>query len=156
MEYIVFMEWVIEFDEDFSIWFDALEMKKNLNHYLQNLSPESRKNIDNRAAEILAEEMGLQELRKGLQYSQKTLAEKLHVAQGEISKIEHRTDMLVSTLREYVQQLGGSLEITVHFPDRQPIQITQFELDSPDQPDLATAEQANFQTIKKKKRLGVS
>jgi len=114
-------------------------MKKNLNQYLQNLSPESRKIVDARADEILAEEMGLQELRKALQYSQKVLAEKLHVKQGEISKIEHRTDMLVSTLREYVEQLGGALEITVHFPDKKPIKITQFELDSPDQSDLATA-----------------
>jgi transcriptional regulator with XRE-family HTH domain len=114
-------------------------MKKNLNQYLQNLSPEMRKNVDARAAEILAEEMGLQELRKALQYSQTALAEKLHVAQGEISKIEHRTDMLVSTLREYVEQLGGSLEITVHFPDKKPIKITQFEIDDSEQSGLATA-----------------
>ena len=83
--------------------------------------------------------MGLQDLRKALQYSQKALAEKLNVKQAEISKIEHRTDMLVSTLRAYVEQLGGSLEITVHFPGKQPIKITQFELDSSDQSDLATA-----------------
>jgi transcriptional regulator with XRE-family HTH domain len=114
-------------------------MKKNLDQYLQNLSAESRKNVDARANEILAEEMGLQELRKAMQYSQKVLAEKLHVKQGEISKIEHRTDMLVSTLREYVEQLGRSLEITVHFPDKKPIKITQFEIDDPEQSGFATA-----------------
>ncbi len=114
-------------------------MKKNLNDYLQNLSPERRKIVDERAAEILAEEMSLQELRKALQYSQQALAEKLHVKQGEISKIEHRTDMYVSTLRDYIEKLGGSLEITAHFPDKPPVRIIQFELDVADPKDLAAS-----------------
>ncbi len=103
---------------------------KDLNNYLQKLAPDRRKKIDARAAEILAEEMGLQELRKALQYSQQALAEKLHVKQGEISKIEHRTDMYVSTLRDYIEKLGGSLEITAHFPNRPPVKISQFKADT--------------------------
>ncbi len=97
---------------------DMLCMKKNLNDYLQKLSPERRSKIDARAAEMLAEEMGLQELRKALKCSQRALAEKLQVQQREISKIEQRTDMYISTLRDYIEKLGGSLEITVHFRHR--------------------------------------
>ena len=46
--------------------------------------------------------------------------------QGEISKIEHRTDIYISTLAEYVEALGGKLEIRAVFRDRE-MRITQFE-----------------------------
>jgi transcriptional regulator with XRE-family HTH domain len=62
------------------------------------------------------------------QQSQQRLAEKLHVKQAEVSKIEHRTDMYVSTLRDFIQAMGGTLEITASFPNRPPVRITQFEL----------------------------
>lgn len=72
--------------------------------------------------------MGLQELRKAMQKSQQSLAEKLHVKQAEVSKIEHRTDMYISTLQDFIQAMDGTLEITASFPNRNPIKITQFEL----------------------------
>ncbi|MCC7529474.1 MAG: XRE family transcriptional regulator [Candidatus Melainabacteria bacterium] len=104
-------------------------MKKTLNDYLQALPRERREKVDARAKEILAEEMSLQELRKARQQSQQKLAEVLHVKQGEISKIEHRTDMYVSTLRDYIEAMGGTLEITASFPNSPPIKINQFEID---------------------------
>ena len=54
------------------------------------------------------------------------LAETLGVNQGEISKIEHRADLYLSTLAEYVEALGGRLEIRAVFADRE-VRITQFE-----------------------------
>jgi transcriptional regulator with XRE-family HTH domain len=101
--------------------------KKTLNDYLEALPRERRQKVGVRAKEILAEEMSLQELRKAKQQSQQKLAEVLHVKQGEISKIEHRTDMYVSTLRDYIEAMGGTLEITASFPNSPPIKINQFE-----------------------------
>ncbi len=73
--------------------------------------------------------MPLQELRRARQLSQEQLARELGATQPEISKIEHRTDMYVSTLRRFVEAMGGELEIIARFPDGT-IEITQFhELD---------------------------
>jgi transcriptional regulator with XRE-family HTH domain len=78
--------------------------------------------------ELLAA-MPLNELRRARQLSQEQLAEELGATQPEISKIEHRTDMYVSTLRRFVEAMGGQLEIIARFPDGT-IEITQFhELD---------------------------
>lgn len=102
-------------------------MNKTLDDYLNALSSEDRKKVDKRAAEIIAEEMSLRELRKARNQSQQALSQKLRVGQSEISKIEHRTDIYLSTLRDYVKAMGGSLEIIASFPDSNPIRIAQFE-----------------------------
>lgn len=102
-------------------------MKKTLTDYMKVLPKERREKVEARAKEILAEEMSLQELRKAKEQSQQKLAEKLNVKQAEISKIEHRTDMYVSTLRDYIEAMGGKLEITASFPNSPPIKINQFE-----------------------------
>lgn len=70
--------------------------------------------------------MPLEEIRKARQMTQAKLADALGVNQGEVSKIEHRTDIYLSTLAGYVEALGGKLEIRAVFPDRE-MQITQFE-----------------------------
>ena len=70
--------------------------------------------------------MPLEELRKARQMTQAKLADALGVNQGEVSKIEHRTDIYLSTLADYVEALGGKLEIRAVFPDRE-MRITQFE-----------------------------
>ena len=84
-----------------------------------------RATVETRKQELLAA-MPLQELRRARQLSQEQLAEELGATQPEISKIEHRTDMYVSTLRRFVEAMGGQLEITARFPDGT-IQITQFQ-----------------------------
>jgi transcriptional regulator with XRE-family HTH domain len=66
------------------------------------------------------------QLRKAQQMTQLQLAEVLAVNQGEISKIEHRSDICVSTLAEYIEGMGGRLEIRAVFKDRE-VRITQFE-----------------------------
>ena len=78
----------------------------------------------------LLSEMPLHELRRARQLSQEQLAAELGATQPEISKIEHRTDMYVSTLRRFVEAMGGKLEIIAQFPDGT-VRITQFhELDT--------------------------
>ena len=70
--------------------------------------------------------MPLEELRRARQMTQVELAQTLGVNQGEVSKIEHRTDVYLSTLASYVEALGGRLEIRAVFPDRE-MRISQFE-----------------------------
>ena len=68
-------------------------------------------------ARKLIEEMPLQQLRNAREMTQTRLAEVLEMDQGNISKLEKRTDMYLSTLRSYVEAMGGTLEIRAVFPD---------------------------------------
>lgn len=103
------------------------EVKKTLNDYLSKLPAARRKKIEKRAAQLIAEEMTLQELRKARQHSQEEIAKVLQIKQAEVSKMERRADVYVSTLRNYVEAMGGTLEIMVTFPDCPPVKINQFE-----------------------------
>ena len=80
--------------------------------------------IANRVRQSLAS-MPLEEIRKARQMTQAKLADVLEADQGEVSKIEHRTDIYLSTLAGYVEALGGKLEIRAVFPDRE-MRIAQF------------------------------
>ena len=60
----------------------------------------------------------LGELRRALGLTQLQLGQRLGKPQEEISRIEQRTDLRLSTLRDYVAALGGALELRCHFPDR--------------------------------------
>ncbi|MBW4038801.1 helix-turn-helix domain-containing protein [Granulicella arctica] len=77
---------------------------------------ESQARLDARLEETLAS-MPLDKMRKARSLTQVAVAERLHVDQGSVSKLEGRTDMYLSTLREYVEALGGTLELRADFPD---------------------------------------
>jgi transcriptional regulator with XRE-family HTH domain len=70
--------------------------------------------------------MVLKELRNAMQLSQEKLAKTLRVDQANISQIENRTDMFISTLRNYIEAMGGELDIIARFPDGE-VHINQFE-----------------------------
>lgn len=70
--------------------------------------------------------MPLDELREARKLTQVTLAKTLNVNQAAVSKLERRADMYVSTLRSYVEAMGGHLEILASFPEGQ-VRISQFE-----------------------------
>ena len=74
----------------------------------------------------LVEEMSLNQLRKARELTQTKIAEELHMGQGDVSKLERRTDMYVSTLASYLQAVGADLEIRAVFPDERAVKITQF------------------------------
>ena len=80
------------------------------------MSQESRARMDTRLKETLAA-MPLDKMRKARSMTQTAVAERLDVDQGSVSKLEGRTDMYLSTLREYVEALGGTLELRADFPD---------------------------------------
>ncbi|MGH7717474.1 MAG: XRE family transcriptional regulator [Gemmatimonadaceae bacterium] len=88
------------------------------------MTPERRTRNAAATAAMLAE-MPLGELRQARELTQTTLAEILETSQGEVSKIEKRTDIYVSTLRRYIEAMGGQLDIIARFPDGV-VRINQF------------------------------
>ncbi|MBR4877223.1 MAG: XRE family transcriptional regulator [Rhodocyclaceae bacterium] len=86
---------------------------------MASFSEEDRKRIEARAAELVT----LHELRMAVQKTQKQMAQTLGVRQDTISRLENRSDMLLSTLRRYVEGMGGTLELVALFPDRPPMVI---------------------------------
>ena len=79
--------------------------------------------IDARARELIAEQMSLQRLRKMIGKTQTAVAKRLKVGQDAVSKIETRGDMHVSTLRDFINAMGGELELIAQFPDRPPVRL---------------------------------
>ena len=90
----------------------------------RDIAPERRRRIDQMKRELLAE-MPLHELRRARALTQKDLAETLHVTQPAISKLEQRADVYVSSLRSYIEAVGGRLRIVAEFPEGE-VAITNF------------------------------
>jgi transcriptional regulator with XRE-family HTH domain len=93
---------------------------------MAKLPKKRRQAIAKRAAELIAEEATLRQLREARERSQEEVARKLNIKQAAVSKLERRTDMYLSTLRGYIEAMGGQLEIIARFPNRS-VRITQFE-----------------------------
>ena len=94
-------------------------MAKKLDDILANMPGERRDRIDGRAMELAT----LKDLRKAAAQTQEDLASILGVGQDTISRLEKRSDMLLSTLRHYVESMGGKLELVAQFPNRPPVVI---------------------------------
>ena len=77
--------------------------------------------------------MTLSDLRKARELTQKRVAEALHISQDEVSRIEARSDFLLSTLGAYVEALGGKLRLVAEFPHRRPVIISGLESLGPQQ-----------------------
>jgi transcriptional regulator with XRE-family HTH domain len=92
----------------------------------QKMSEKSREASAAKTKKMLKEIMALKELRHALHLSQQKLADTLSVDQANISQIENRTDMFISTLRSYIQAMGGELDIIARFPQGE-VHISQFE-----------------------------
>jgi transcriptional regulator with XRE-family HTH domain len=98
-------------------------MAVSLEDKLARLPGERRAKVAARAAELIAEEMTLRDLRRALDRTQVHLARELGVKQETISRLEKRSDMLLSTLRGYVEAMGGELDLVAKFPDRPPVRL---------------------------------
>ncbi len=96
---------------------------KTLNDMMNALPKTERLAIEARAAELISEEMTLRDMRKALEMTQETVAEALGIKQVNVSQMEKRSDLLLSTLRKYVNAMGGELELVARFPDRKPMKI---------------------------------
>jgi DNA-binding XRE family transcriptional regulator len=96
-------------------------MARNINDIIKSLPASRRRKIESRADALIAEEMTLQELRRARALTQVRMAKSLGVAQKQISEIEKRTDMHISTLRRSIEAMGGTLSLVAEFPDREPV-----------------------------------
>lgn len=98
-------------------------MPANVDTIITKLPPSRRKKIEARAAQLIAEEMTRQQLRVALKRTQIDVAKALGINQDSVSRLEQRTDILLSTLRKYVEALGGNLSIIAEFPDQGAVKL---------------------------------
>jgi transcriptional regulator with XRE-family HTH domain len=98
-------------------------MGKSLNEKMNELPAARRERILAEADRLHAEYLTLQELRKAKKLTQVQLAEVLNIRQATIAQMEKRSDLMLSTLRSYVEAMGGKLSLMVEFPDRAPVSL---------------------------------
>ena len=98
-------------------------MARTLADKIKQLPLARRKRVEARAAELIAEEMSLRDLRKAMNRTQVEVAKVLKVGQDTVSRYEQRSDMLLSTLQGYVRAMGGQLDLVVTFPSRKPVKL---------------------------------
>jgi len=103
----------------------------NLERIRKELSPARRKKVETRAAQLIAEEMTLQELRRAHKLTQMRMAKALGIGQDGVSKLEKRADLMISTLRKTVEAMGGTLRMVAEFPDRSPVVLSAIAEDQP-------------------------
>ena len=106
-------------------------MTKKLDDVMKGLPKKRRERIERRGEEIRADYLTLKELRRLCELTQKDLAKALKVTQENVSNVENRPDIMVSTLRNHIEAMGGELDITVKFPKRKPIRLAEFGTNTP-------------------------
>ncbi|SDB44432.1 XRE family transcriptional regulator [Pseudomonas sp. NFACC13-1] len=104
-------------------------MAKKFSDLMARRSPDSQARAQS-LYQTLRAEMPLHELRQAQELSQEALAKALHINQAAVSKMERRTDMYISTLRNYIRAMGGELEIIATFPEGQ-VRIENFSHPTP-------------------------
>ena len=101
---------------------------------LAKLPSERQGKIKARAAELIAEEYALRDLRKAKHLTQTEVAEQLGGRQVYVSRLEKRSDMKLSTLRDYVRALGGELNVMVTFPEGETVKLKNIGVEPPRTP----------------------
>jgi DNA-binding XRE family transcriptional regulator len=100
---------------------------RKLDDILAALPKERQQRVHARAMELAT----LKDLRLAAQQTQEQLASELGVGQDAISRLERRSDMLLSTLRHYVESMGGQLNLVAQFPNRPPVVIRHLGVAQP-------------------------
>jgi transcriptional regulator with XRE-family HTH domain len=98
-------------------------MARTLSEVIADLPRDQQQDIAARAAQLIEDEMTLRDLRKAHELTQERIAETLRISQDGVSRIEKRSDFLLSTLRSYAEAMGGKLRLVVEFPNRKPVAI---------------------------------
>jgi transcriptional regulator with XRE-family HTH domain len=109
-------------------------MPTNVDAIIAKLNPAQRKKVEARAAQLIAEEMTLRELRQARKLTQVRVAKTLGITQDSVSRLEKRSDLLLSTLRKTVEAMGGSLSLVAEFPDRAPVVLSGIAGDERENP----------------------
>lgn len=98
-------------------------MGRSITEVIASLPRDQQDQIEARYQELRQEVDGLRELRQIAGKAQEDVATALNIKQPSVSKIENQADMYLSTLRSYVEAIGGKLELTVKLPARPPVRI---------------------------------
>ncbi len=106
-------------------------MSVNVREKIRKLNSIQRKKVAARAAELIAEEMSLRELRKARKLTQTRVAKALGITQDSVSRLEKRSDLLLSTLRRTIKAMGGDVRIVAQFPDRAPVVLSHLSEERP-------------------------
>jgi transcriptional regulator with XRE-family HTH domain len=99
-------------------------MGVSLDEVLARLRSDEREAVAARTADLVAHEMSLRDLRKALGKTQVAMADRLGIKQENVSRIEQRSDMLLSTLNNYLRSMGGRLRLVAEFEGRPPVELT--------------------------------
>ncbi|QGM99920.1 helix-turn-helix domain-containing protein [Methylocystis parvus] len=94
-----------------------------LQEKIAGLPAPRRARIAERTTELIAEENALKQLREAHKKTQVRVAKVLGIGQDSVSRLEKRSDMLISTLRDYVAAVGGKMRLVVEFEDHPPIEL---------------------------------
>ena len=94
--------------------------------FFKTLPKDALERAHARAEVLIAEEMTMRDLRRARAMTQKKMSELLGVQQENVSRLERRSDLLLSTLTGYVEAMGGSLKLVAEFPDRPPVTLTTY------------------------------
>ena len=100
-------------------------MGKSFNILKNKFSDTRKASIQKRVTAAL-KDMPLAELRQARKFTQQQIAQSLKIKQASVSKMESQTDMYLSTIRKYIEAMGGELEIIVKFPEGS-IKVYNFE-----------------------------
>ena len=98
-------------------------MTVSLDDVMKKFTPEERLQIEARAAGLIEEEQTLRDLRQAQHLTQERMAVLMGVEQENVSRLERRADLLLSTLSSYVAAMGGKLRLMAEFPNRHPVAI---------------------------------
>jgi DNA-binding XRE family transcriptional regulator len=99
-------------------------MARTLDEVIAGLPADQQQDIAAKAAQLIEDEMTLRDLRKAHELTQTRMAEALHISQNGVSRIEKRSDFLLSTLRSHVEAMGGQSRLIAEFPNRKPVTIS--------------------------------
>ncbi len=111
-------------------------MVRTLDDVIKGLPLDQQEEVAAQAARLIDEEMTLRDLRKAHELTQERMAEALHISQDGVSRLEKRSDFLLSTLRSYIEAMGGKLRLVVEFPDRKPVTLSNLDsLDTRPKPE---------------------
>jgi hypothetical protein len=98
-------------------------MTVTLDEFTKDFTPQERVKLAARTAELISEELTLRDLRQAQHLTQERMAELMGVEQENVSRLERRADLLLSTLSSYVAAMGGKLRLVAEFPNRHPVAI---------------------------------
>src|ERR1700731_704517 len=122
-------------------------MPTNVDDIIKKLSPTQRKKVEAPAPERIAGETTLRELRRARKLTQIRMAKKLGITQDGVSRLEKRSDLLLSTLRKTVKAMGGDVRILAEFPNRAPVLLS--DLSEEARPRKSSQKRA--QTLRKRR-----